>query len=184
MKRVSSYAKCIRLLSILISCPYIDAAYTISPPSLFLQILHRLDLLHNPRRTPHHDAPIRNTLRHNRASRHRDALPDRHTRENNNMTPNPAIIPVRTHSAQHTSLSEPPEHEKTKTKKETTHPITTGLPYSISSLLLHTSVSCVAAKILTFGPNMTLSPIVTRLQSRIVRLKLAYTLLPREMLHP
>ncbi|KAF1365810.1 hypothetical protein EJ07DRAFT_94685, partial [Lizonia empirigonia] len=50
-------------------------------------------------------------------------------------------------------------------------PIITGLPYSMLSLRLCTSASCVAAKMLTLGPNMHLSPIVTRLQSRIVRLK-------------
>ena len=80
MRQVSSYAQCILLLSTMISSPCNDAAYNISPPSLFLQILHQLNLLHNPRRTPHNDAPIRNTLRHNRASRHRNTLPNRHTR--------------------------------------------------------------------------------------------------------
>ncbi|TFK46549.1 hypothetical protein OE88DRAFT_1638215, partial [Heliocybe sulcata] len=50
-------------------------------------------------------------------------------------------------------------------------PITTGFAYSMSSLRLCTSVSCVAAKMDTLGPNMTLSPMVTSPQSRMVRLK-------------
>jgi len=49
-------------------------------------------------------------------------------------------------------------------------PIETSLAYSMSFLLDSTSVSCVALKMLTKGPNMTRSPIVTRLQSRITRL--------------
>lgn len=52
-------------------------------------------------------------------------------------------------------------------------PITTGLAYSTLSRLDCTSVSCVAAIIDTLGPNMTVLPIVTRPQSKIVRLKLA-----------
>jgi hypothetical protein len=50
-------------------------------------------------------------------------------------------------------------------------PIVTSLAYSISFLRDSTSVSCVAPKILTKGPNITRSPIVTRLQSRITRLE-------------
>ncbi|KAF1830414.1 hypothetical protein BDW02DRAFT_507656, partial [Decorospora gaudefroyi] len=51
-------------------------------------------------------------------------------------------------------------------------PITTGRPYSTLALRLRTSVSCVAAKILTLGPNMHRWPMVTRAQSKMVRLKL------------
>lgn len=49
-------------------------------------------------------------------------------------------------------------------------PIVTGWAYSILSRRDCTSVSCVAAKMLTEGPIMTRWPIVTRAQSRIVRL--------------
>ncbi|KAF2797329.1 hypothetical protein K505DRAFT_144872 [Melanomma pulvis-pyrius CBS 109.77] len=52
-------------------------------------------------------------------------------------------------------------------------PIVTGIPYSISSRRLCTSTSCVAAKMETLGPNMQRSPMVTILQSRMVRLKFA-----------
>ncbi|TFK95208.1 hypothetical protein BDV98DRAFT_518227, partial [Pterulicium gracile] len=52
-------------------------------------------------------------------------------------------------------------------------PIVTGFANSIFSLLLFTSVSCVAAKMLTFGPSITRSPIVTMAQSSMQRLKFA-----------
>lgn len=49
-------------------------------------------------------------------------------------------------------------------------PIVTDLAYSMSSRRDWTSVSCVAAKMETLGPNMTLLPMVTRPQSRIHKL--------------
>ncbi|KAI4521844.1 hypothetical protein K523DRAFT_243387, partial [Schizophyllum commune Tattone D] len=51
-------------------------------------------------------------------------------------------------------------------------PMVIGRAYSMLSRRLCTSVSCVAVSRETLGPNMTRSPIVTRAQSRMVRLKL------------
>lgn len=52
-------------------------------------------------------------------------------------------------------------------------PIVTPLAYSTPSRRDCTSVSCVAAKMETKGPNMTRLPMVTMPQSRITRLKRA-----------
>ncbi|KAI3336903.1 hypothetical protein HD806DRAFT_475120 [Xylariaceae sp. AK1471] len=50
-------------------------------------------------------------------------------------------------------------------------PMMTGLANSIPSRRDCTSVSCVAAKMDTKGPNCTRLPIVTRAQSKITRLR-------------
>ncbi|PSR74472.1 hypothetical protein BD289DRAFT_354870, partial [Coniella lustricola] len=49
-------------------------------------------------------------------------------------------------------------------------PIETGMAYSTPSRRDCTSVSCVAAKMDTKGPNMTRWPMVTMAQSRMTRL--------------
>jgi hypothetical protein len=56
-------------------------------------------------------------------------------------------------------------------------PITTFLAYSIFSRRLWTSVSCVAFMMETLGPSRTVLPMVTRPQSRTVKLKFAKKLL-------
>ncbi|KAH7129377.1 hypothetical protein B0J13DRAFT_453587 [Dactylonectria estremocensis] len=51
-------------------------------------------------------------------------------------------------------------------------PIVTGFPNSMFSLRLATSTSWVAVVIMTLGPNMTRSPMVTSATSRMVSWKL------------
>lgn len=71
------------------------SAYSYTLPSLTISPLvrpQRLDLLLDPRRTPHRDTPRRYISRHDTCRRNSAPFSNRHTRKDNHIRSDPAIV--------------------------------------------------------------------------------------------